>query len=134
MNATTGTLKRSSDDPAIEIPTAKALDEWFDQLASACAQDAPIVVRLSVHGYDIEIGLGLAESFVHIEHESGMPPYFTTMGDPQAEGTVSFYLFGNAQTGILRRNLVPAALAREVVREFFETGSRSSRVEWEKET
>lgn len=133
MNATIGTLKRSSDEPAVEVRSARELDELLDQLASACAAEFPSVVRLSVHGYDVEIGLGLPESFVHLEHESGLPPYFTTVGDPQAEGAVSFYLFGNAHTEVLRRNLIPAAQARLVVREFFDTHSRSSQVEWEKE-
>ncbi len=134
MSNTAATLTCSKDEPEVELGSVRDLDDWLDKLAEQCRADAPRTVRLCVHGYEVEIGLGLPESFVHIDHESGMPPHFTTLGDAQAEGEVAFYVLGERQFGTLRRNLIPMALARQVVREFFETGHRSEAVEWEKET
>jgi hypothetical protein len=132
MAPTIATLRCSKDEPEIELRSSVQLDEQLDKLAAQCNADFPHVVRVTVHGYEVEIGLGLAESFVRIEHESGMPPYFTTIGNAQAEGEVAFYLFGDHPSGILRRNLIPMAQARQIIKEFFETGSRSTAVAWEK--
>lgn len=132
MAPTPATLKCSKDEPEIELANIRQLDEQLDRLACQCNGEYPSVVRLSAHGYEVEVGLGCSESFVRIEHESGMPPYFATLGDPRAEGEVAFYLFGDHPTGILRRNLIPMPKARQILREFFETGARSTDVEWEK--
>ena len=134
MSNTDATLTCSKEEPEIEIGSGRELEEWLDRLADRCSPDAPRTVRVCMHGYEVEIGLGLAESFVHVDHESGMPPHFTTLGDASAEGEVAFYVLGDRQAGTPRRNLIPMALARQVVREFFDTGSRSAAVEWEKET
>ncbi len=128
-----GMLRCSKDEPALEVRTSRQLELWLDKMAAESGLDHPTVVRLSVHGYELDVGLGLEESFVHIEHESGMPPHFTTLGDPVAEGEVTFYLFGNAHTGIARRNLIPTSQARQIVKEFFENRARSQQVQWEKE-
>ena len=134
MATTTAMLKCSKDEPAIEVENEAQLDEWLDRLANGCSPGFPGIFRLCVHGYELEIGLGLGESFVNIEHESGMPPYYLTLGEATAEGEVGFYLFGDHRTRIARRNLIPTSQARGVVREFFATGERSASVRWEKIT
>lgn len=133
MSNVTATLVSSKDEPEVEIGSGKELEEWLDKLTARSGRDFPHTVRLSVHGYEVEIGLGLEESFVHIDHDSGMPPHFTTVGDSQAEGEVVFYALGGRPTKIPRRNLIAAALARKAVREFFDTGGRLASVAWEKE-
>jgi hypothetical protein len=84
-----------------------------------------------VHGYEVLLGLGLLESFVHVERESGEPPYLVTLGDPAAEGELAFYLHEEHHTEIPRRYLISTSEALRIVREFFETGARSTSVEWE---
>lgn len=129
---TTGTLTCSNDDPTVEIANVEQLDKWLSRLEARCNPEFPGIVRLCVHSYAVEIGLGLAESFVKIEHESGMAAYYTTLGDATAEGEVGFYLFGDHCSKIARRNLIPSPQARQVIREFFATGERSASVQWEK--
>jgi hypothetical protein len=133
MSNTNATLTSSMEEPEVEIGSGNELEEWLDQLTDRCGRESPRTVRLCVHGYEVEIGLGLEESFVHVDHESGMPPHFTTLGDARAEGEVAFYVLGDREARTPRRNLIPVALARKVVREFFDTGHRSESVEWEKE-
>jgi hypothetical protein len=134
MSENSATLTCSMEEPGIEINNGTELEAWLDKLTDRCTHESPRTVRLCVHGYEVEIGLGSEESFVHIDHESGMPPHFTTLGDAQAEGEVVFYVLGDRQGRTPRHNLIPIALARRVVREFFDTGQRSLSVEWEKET
>jgi hypothetical protein len=132
MTTPIGTLQYSRDDPAVEIHNARELDDWLDKLTHSCDKEYPAIFRLYTHGYQVEIGLGLPESFVQMEHESGLPPYFLTLGDTAAEGDVSFYLFGDHHVKFPRRHLIPIDLARRVVHVFFETGERSEAVGWEK--
>jgi hypothetical protein len=133
MSNTFAKLTCSKEEPEIEISSGNELEEWLDRLTDRCSRESPRTVRLCVHGYEVEIGLGLEESFVHIDHESGMPPHFTTLGVAGAEGEIAFYVLGDREARTPRHNLIPKALARKVVREFFDTGYRSLSVEWEKE-
>ena len=132
MTAITATLTCSQDEPAVEIGSVAQLELWLDKLSARCNPEFPGIFRLCAHGYKIELGFGLAESFVKMERESGMPPYYTTVGESSAEGGVGFYLFGARPTQIPRRHLIPMTQARQVVREFFETGHPSTGVRWEK--
>ena len=56
--------------------------------------DQPTIVTLHVHDHRLLLGLGLPESFVQLERESGDPPYIATVGDPNADDVVAFYLHG----------------------------------------
>jgi hypothetical protein len=132
METIAATIICSSDEPATAISSVHELDQWLERLAGMCSPKSPHIFRLCAHGYSVDLAFGLAESFVSLEHESGMPPYFTTLGDATAEGEVEFYLFGAHRTKVPRRNLIPMTQARQVVREFLETGSRSTSVRWEK--
>jgi hypothetical protein len=132
MTTTIATFICSTDEPAAEISSVHELEQWLDKLAGLCSPESPRIFRLCVHGYKVDIAFGLPDSCVSLERESGMPPYFMTLGEATDEGDVEFYLFGNHRTKIPRRNLVPMAQARQAVREFFETGSRPASVRWEK--
>jgi Immunity protein Imm1 len=131
MTATTATLRRSENAPLEEVCDADALVARLNQIAAQCEPDAPVIVSIYAHGYEATVGLGLQESFVHIELESGEPPYLITVGDTSAEGEVAFYLHGAHHTEIPRRNLISVAEALRILREFLETGARCERVRWE---
>ena len=49
----------------------------------------------------------------------------------QAKRGVVFFFLNTRHTEIPRHNLIPTSQAREIVREFFETGRRSTSVKWE---
>jgi len=104
----------------------------LDSVAAKCQEAGfPFIVDVSAHGYEMTLGLGLPESFVHVELESGEPPYFITVGDPTAEGVVAFYLHGAHPMEIPRRNLISTPEAVNVARDFLERGERSTSVDWE---
>ena len=58
-------------------------------------------------------------------------PYLVTVGEPDADGFIEFYLFGKHHTEIHQRFLIAAVEARQIVHEFVESGVRSSRILWE---
>lgn len=132
MTTVTPTLQWSGDEPPAEIHTGEQLDHLLDELTEACRPVQVVSVRLQAHGYEADILLGLPESFVYLTEVRAMR-YYITVGDPHAEGVVSFHLLGQHHTEFYRRHLIPIATARRVLREFFETGQRPTSVDWEEE-
>ena len=124
-------LRWSENHPLVDVPPEQ-LARCLDNIAAKCDKAGfPFIIDVTVHGYEMLLGVGLPQSFVHIESQTRKPPYFITVGDPAAEGTVSFYLHGAHPTEILRRNLISTPEAVRVAREFLESGQRSNSVEWE---
>jgi hypothetical protein len=123
---TTPTLQWSESVPPAEIHTGEQLYMMLDQLHP----DFPISVVLHAHGCEAHILLGLPDSFVYLDEVSSSRSYIT-VGDSHAEGLVTFHLVGQHHTEFERRHLIPLTTARQVLREFFETGRRSVSVMWE---
>jgi hypothetical protein len=131
MTAKTAKVRWSEAEPPVEVVDGKHLADCLRSVAAKCREGLPIIVQVYVHGFEVGLGLGLPESFVHVERESGEPPYVITVGASEAEGVVAFYLHGQHHTEIPRRNLISTPEALRIVQEFFERGSRSTSVEWE---
>ena len=129
--STTAKIRWSQNHPTEEVPVNQ-LTRCLDAIVSKCKESGmPFILDVTAHGYQMMFGLGLAESFVHVEAETGEPPYFITVGDPTAEGGVAFYLHGTHHTEIPRRNLISTVEAVRVAQEFLERGTRSESVKWE---
>lgn len=120
--------------PRVELQTAEEFDHAFDTLSARAGRQHPSIVALYAHGHQVMLGVGLDQSFVQIQEasdpESG--PALLSVGDAAADGAVAFYLLGSQQTEIPRRNLIPAATARRLARQFLTTGKVSEDVKWER--
>jgi len=130
MTSTQPTLQWSEKEPPAEVSTSEQLDHLLDRLAADSRPDLPISVRLKAHGCEADMLLGLLESFVYVT-EVVAKRYYITVGDLYIDGGVDFYLLGQHHTEFERRHLIPLPTARAVFREFFQTGRRSTSVEWE---
>jgi len=130
MTTTTPTLQWSESEPPVEVQTLEQLDQLLDQITATCQPDFPISVTLGAHGFQAHILLGLPESFIYLD-EVSPTRYFITVGDSHTGGLVGFHLFGQHHTEFERRHLIPTATARGALREFFDTGQRSTSVDWE---
>lgn len=124
-------VQHSETEPLIEVSNAYELDQVLDDLTSNVSPDSPIIVFVYAHGYQFSLGLGNEKSFVHVELESGEPPYIITVGESNTEGVLAFYLFEKHHTEIARRNLIPIINAREVLNKWIQTETRPTYVEWE---
>jgi immunity protein Imm1 of predicted polymorphic toxin system len=119
----------SDSEPAVEIDSVADLERFIDEAEARCGR--PVAVSVDAHGYTADLLVGHEMSFVHLR-PSGEPPrrYFVTVGGIE-EGMVEFWLQTNHHTEFEARHLVPKVEAREVFIAFFQTGARSSRVQWE---
>ena len=121
----------SDREPGVEVSTPEELVRVLDDVAAALESEYPSIVFVDCHGHRAGIGLGRGESFVHIEQESGDPPYMITAGDTSAVGVVPFYLLGTHHTEIERRHLIPVEKARAILSEWVQTATRPRGVKWE---
>lgn len=133
MNAITATVQWSETGPPVVVATCHELDQALHQVAAHCTPGHPIIVAIYVHGYQVRIGIGLHESFVHVERpkSDASECRLITAGGGQARHGVVFYFLDTRPTEIPQHNLIPTSQARAIVREFFETGRRSTNVQWE---
>jgi hypothetical protein len=133
MIAPPSTLQWSNQEPPAAVSTRRELDQALHKVSCRCSAKHPIIVALCAHGFEVGIGLGLAESFVNIKSwERGMPESsLITVGNDRAQEGASFFFLDKKRTEIPARNLIPTVQARQIVREFFETGRRSTVVQWE---
>jgi hypothetical protein len=112
------------------VTTIEELDRLLDALVLQAA-DRPFVVELiSPKGDTLSVGLGLKESVLSWVPAGGDPPYFTSEGNLQADGTVVFFYRGD-WSEFPRWSAIPVEAAREAVSEFWHTGQRPTSVKWE---
>lgn len=125
-------LEWSAIQPRIELSTPEEFDHAIDTL-SARATKHPSIVAFYAHGHQVMLGLGLPESFVHIQEAGDQENAraLLTVGDAAADGAVAFFLLGSQQTDIPRRNLIPATIAHRLARQFLTSGKVSEDVKWE---
>jgi hypothetical protein len=124
-------LEQAEKEPPIEVSDADELDHLLAEIASNTSPEHPVIVFVYAYGFQVGIGLGHTESFVHFESASGEPPYIITVGDRKAKGVLAFYLLGNHHTEISQRYLIPISRAREIVRGWLQTGVRPLGQQWE---
>jgi len=126
------TLQCSDVEPTVAIATCQELDKALHKAELRCTREHPISVSLNVHGHLLDIGLGLPNSFVSMQRcEPTNGPRFISIGNAKADWGTVFFSNGWRRTGIPVRNLLPATKARQILREFFETGIRPVSIDWE---
>jgi hypothetical protein len=130
MNSGERTLQWSEKERSERILNGEQLEQALDRLHASADAEYPPAVVLRAFGCSVHILIGLVESFVYVD-DADRYRYFVTIGNPDAEGVIGFYLLGEHHTEFERRHLIPISMARRVVREFYDTGHRSSFVQWE---
>ena len=114
------------------IETCFELDQALHKAESNCTSQRPIIASLFAHGHRLGIGLGMRISFVSFQRCKPTPgPNLITVGDARARSGAAFFFLGWRRNEIPRRNLLLGTKARQILREFFETGVRPTIVEWE---
>jgi hypothetical protein len=127
-------VDHESTDPRLRqsaIVDPDDLERSLDQLGEEAAATEPFIAELvKSAGARLGIGLGTPGSVLSFK-ESDEPPYFVSVGRPDAlDKDVGFYFQGR-WSEFSERSLVPLELARKAARQFLSTGQRPDVVEWE---
>jgi hypothetical protein len=80
----------------------------------------------------LAIGVGAKESILNYVPGSGEPPYFSSVGDPSAEGTIAFAFMGD-WTELPMKTAIPFDLALKGVTYFLQTGRLAPCITWEQD-
>jgi len=123
---------RWAEDRCSTVSSICELDELIDSLSGQIDTDLPLLVEVEAvsTGNSLAIGIGRDVSVLNFVSRSGDPPCFTSVGDPDADGTVVFFYIG-AWSEFRMRSVIPWAQARSALRRFAETGRLPKNVEWE---
>lgn len=112
------------------VQSVRELDWYLDRLSRQALKGDPFIVQLrNEAGASLSMGLGRPESVVN-HRASADPPYYTSVGDPNADGLSVFYYFGQ-WTELHRKHAIPVEQAREAMRLFVATGLRPDNITWE---
>jgi hypothetical protein len=127
------TLQWSEAEPGVTVSTCLELDQALHKIAGRKPMLRAVIATLHGHNSQVGIGLGLPISFVtiHSFNPDKSPSGMITMADSPPGQDAVFHLLDTHRTEIPRRHLIPAAQARQIVRDFLNTGSRPSTVRWE---
>jgi hypothetical protein len=126
------TLQWSEAEPPIVISTSLELDRALHDIVIHKSSMHAIVAVVFSQGHQVGIGLGLPVSFVSFrscDPAQEQPCVITVAESPPEQGAM-FYFLNSQRTEIQRQNLIPATLARQIVREFLKTGRRPTTTRW----
>jgi hypothetical protein len=132
MSQATPTIQWSEAEPPAAVYTGQQLEKLLEELTWKAHPEFPIAVRLRAHDCELDILLGMPESFVFLNSPTARQS-FITVGNPDATGVVGFYLFGQHHTEFERRHLISFETAKRVLCDFLTTACRTSNVIWEEQ-
>jgi hypothetical protein len=106
-----------------------SIQEIIDAL-SLC-HDPPALLLIWEEGTTRELGVGLGRAQTVLTYqESADPPYYISLGQPDAEGD-EWFCHGHERTEYLARNLVPSEVIGPTVKMFVTEPFRPTTVMWE---
>lgn len=114
--------------------TVEELDALLDSITKRVSPETPQavnVVRANGDCLTIVLGAPLG-SWLSFVGSSGNPPYFVSLGEPNANGIFTFYIDLDHHTESQMRNVIPQSEARQALREFVLHSAQLPRcVSWE---
>jgi hypothetical protein len=106
------------------------LDQHVDRLEQLGRAGEPFIVELvDPDGGTLAIGLGRDLSVATFERADGEPPYLLSAGEGGGSDPLVFFYAGT-WTEFPPEAAIPAALAREALREFVRRGERPGNLAW----
>ncbi len=112
-----------------EVDSIDDLGILLVQIARDNTELPPIVEVEHPNGNSLSIGVGRDETVLSFVNKSKNPPYYASKGK-EREGTIIFYYYGEWSEFPLS-STIPYSLGEEVIKEFFETGELSKKIEWQ---
>jgi hypothetical protein len=110
------------------------VERILDKLHADFAREDPqlVTVELNETGESLAIGLGRDRSVLNYMSGNKNPPYFTSIGELEADASIEFQ-FGGEWSEFPIRSSVPVSIARQAMRHFCATGKLSTAVQWEQD-
>ena len=121
----------SCNDYEVHLATLREVERLLDLFHEDFRSKPTLVTVERLENDDcLTIGLGSDLSVLNYMRGHKNPPYYTSLGEPSAEGVIGF-IFGGELTDFRLRNAVPVSAARAALTRFCETGELPEEVGWE---
>jgi len=120
------------ENHSVSFTSCEEVEEFLDRLEKEVLGQVPVLVQIENESTrdTLKVGVGGPQSVLDYVPGSLDPPYYASLGDIGAQGSLMFRFQGEA-TEIPAKNAVARDLAREAVRFFCATGKRSPALEWD---
>ena len=117
-----------------DVERLSDLEQILDDLHARFTDAEPtaVVHELPETGDSLAIVLGRDKSVLSYVSGSKDPPYFTSVGAEEPDGTIEFRFMGDLSELPLK-NAVPIQEARAAMRYFWNTGKLTSDIAWEED-
>lgn len=104
----------------ISVNTIGEIDDVLDAITKEVSLELPQAIPIiRTNGDCLTLVLGSKlESVLNFIAKSGDPPYFSSLGNPNAEGIFTFFMNYDHHTETLAQHIVSESAARQAVREF----------------
>lgn len=113
------------------LHSLQAVEELLDQLELEFIASKPTLVTVELEdGDSLSIGLGKELSVLNFVAANNDPPYFTSAGNLQLDGVISFCYEGELSEFPLKHAVTNEA-ARAAITHFCLTGKLTSAIKWE---
>jgi hypothetical protein len=112
-----------------EVSTWPEAIQLIDKIESHSSVPCIVEFYHSTSGQAFSFGIG-RKSTVATYQDSLAPPYFISVGDPNATG-VQWFCFGNEETEYLESNLIDNSIAIQALENFIKSRKKPSNINWE---
>jgi hypothetical protein len=118
------------DEVLVRQKTVDSTIEAVEEFRRMDESGEPVLVTFNVLGRgSLSVGAGKGLTVMCFQ-ASDDPPYWTSLGDQEAEG-VDHWFYGGSYSEFLGRSLVPKSMVDIAITEFIETLERPSSINWE---
>lgn len=124
-----GTIKWGQGVAIVE--SSDAFNDLITSLEAQAMRSRPIMIDvIADDGRSLALGLGRDKSVLSLAGSKGLPPYYASVGDENADGNISFDYYGEG-TEFRLRNAVPISAARRSAVQFLSEPGLPNAVRWE---
>lgn len=125
-----GTIYYTLNNKTEKMPIESSND--FDMILVRllkASEEPQIVEVINKAGDSLGIGIGRPQTVLNYITASKMPPYYTSVGNIDADGYVAFN-YGGQESEFPSKHLIPMEQARKAIKHFLENGELDNSINW----
>ncbi len=115
-----------------EITTIEELEKSLYKIKNELKDKNIIIILVHPEGHLMYIGISKSYGYLNYHDGSEEPPYYSSIGDEDAEGELNFYLNGFLSE-IPLKNCIPFELLVNAINEYFKTSELPNIIKWEED-
>lgn len=124
-----GTIKWGRQGDLAVVDSAEAFNHLVTRIEAEARRHPFMIDIVAGDGRGLALGIGRDKTVLSLVGVMGSPPYYASVGDENAEGTISFD-YGGQRTDFRLRHAVPVLAARTAAVQFLSESGLPDAVRW----